>query len=213
MQVFHLTPSLHPVLGEPSLRKEAPRERVERERVEFSIPGLEGLGEKFSRVKLPEPKVIGVTLAVMLVISFFWWLFSKQSVDQRTKSLAMAIRKLDLDAASLMALPGTEMEAMKWVGDIYKQYLELKLNLGNIDPGVQISTQQNSDGSAQSLLRFSREGATSSGPMSVEQAASLESTASEAKKSMELVVFWAKDTWGNWRLDGKRTMETAAHSG
>lgn len=212
MQVFHLSPSLHPVMGEPPARKDAPRERVARERVEFDLPGLEGLGEKLSRVKLPEPKIIGVTLVVLLVMGFFWWLFSKQSVEQRTQSLATAIRKLDLDAASVMALPGTEMEAMKWVGDVYKEYLELKLNLGNIDPGVQISTQENSDGSGQSLLRFSREGATSSGPMSVEQAASLESKDSEAKKSMELVVYWAKDTWGAWRLDGKRTLETAARS-
>ena len=49
----------------------------------------------------------------------------------------------------------------------------------------------NSDGSAQSLLVFSREGAASAGPLSVEQAASLEPKSSEAKKSMELVVFWA----------------------
>ena len=26
---------------------------------------------------------------------------------------------------------------------------------------------------------------------------------------MELVVFWMKDTWGIWRLDGKRTAEAA----
>lgn len=212
MQVFHLSPSLHPVMGEPPAPKEVPRERIARERIEIDLPGFEGLGEKLSRVKLPDAKTLGITLGVLLVLGFFYWLFSKQTVDQRSHALASAIRKLDLDAASTMALAGTEMEAMKWVGDVYKQYLDLKLNLGNLDPGVQISTQVNSDGSAQSLLRFSREGATSTGPLSVEQASSLEDKSSEARKSMELVVFWAKDTWGAWRLDGKRTLEAAARN-
>ena len=92
---------------------------------------------------------------------------------------------------------------MKWVGDVYKQYLDLKLAIGNLEPGVQISAHENSDGSAQALLRFSREGASSTGPLSVEQAATLEPQSAEIKKSMELVVYWMKDTWGIWRLDGK----------
>jgi hypothetical protein len=73
--------------------------------------------------------------------------------------------------------------------------------------------QPGSDGSsAQSLLTFSREGATSSGPLSVADAASLEDKSSEKKKSMELVLFWTKDTWQAWRLDGKQTKERAAGS-
>jgi hypothetical protein len=200
-------------MGEPPAPKEVPRERVARERVELELPGLEGLGDKLSKLKLPDAKTLGVSAAVLLAIGFFWWLFSKQSVEQRSQTLATAIRKLDMDTAVGLALPGTEMEAMKWVGDVYKQYLDLKLNIGNLEPGVKISVQQNSDGSAQSLLLFSREGASSSGPLTVEQASSLEARSAEAKKSMELVVFWAKDVWGNWRLDGKRTTETGSRPG
>jgi hypothetical protein len=212
LQVFHLTPSLQPVVGEPPAPKVAPRERVQRERAEVQLPGIEGLGElgeKLAKLKLPDAKTLGITAGVLLAIGFFWWLFSKQSVEQRSQALAAAIRKLDLDAAVAMAMPGTEMETMKWVGDVYKQYLDLKLSIGNLEPGVQIQAQQNSDGSAQSLLNFSREGAVSSGPLSVEDAASLEPKSNEGKKSMQLVVYWAKDVWGTWRLDGKRTEEGA----
>jgi hypothetical protein len=209
LQVFHLSPSLQPVMGEPPAPKVAPREKVQREGVQLEMPGLEGLGEKLSKLKLPDAKILGVTAVVLLVVGFFWWLFSKKSVEQQSQSLVACIRNIDLNTTSTMALPGTEMEAMKWLGDVAKQYIDLKLAIGNLEPGAQISAQQNSDGSAQSLLVFSREGALSSGPLSVDQAASLEPQSAEVKKSMELVVFWAKDVWGTWRLDGKRTEETA----
>lgn len=216
LQVFHLSPSLVPMLGEPPISKEQLKQRVPRERAQLELPSLEGLGgigEKLSKIKLPDPKAIGITAAVVLAVGFFWWLFSKPSVDQRSHALALAIRKLDLDAAVAMALPGTEMETMKWVGDVYKQYLDLKLNIGNLEPGDHIQVSENSDGSAQSLIEFSREGAVSTGPLSVEEAASLEPKSDEGKKSMQLVVYWAKDTWGNWCLDGKRTAETANKPG
>ena len=214
LQVFHLSASHHAVLGEPPVRKkEVHRERAPRERVEIQMPGLEGLGNKLSKIRLPDPKTLGVSAAVLLAIAFFWWLFSKQSVEQRSNALAAAIRKLDINSAVGMAMPETEMQVMKWVGDVYKQYLDLKLNLGNLEPGVQIKVQENSDGTAQSLMLFSREGASSSGPLSVEEAASLEPQSATSKKSMELVVFWAKDTWGTWRLDGRRTAENSTRPG
>ncbi len=214
LQVFHLSSSLKPVVGEPPLPKEVAKEKVPRERRELGL-GLEmgGLGEKLAKIKLPEPKTVAIVGGVFLAIGFFWWLFSKQSVEQRSEALATAIKKLDMDAAVAMSMPGTELQAMKWLGDIHKEYTELKLNIGNLEPGVQITVQPTSDGSsAQALLVFSREGATSTGPLSVEEAASLEPKSSEKKKTMELVLFWTKDTWQAWRLDGKQTMEKAAGS-
>lgn len=214
LQVFHLSPSLHAVLGEPPAQT-VTRERVhrERERIELGLPEMGGLGESLSKIKLPDPKILGATAAVLLIVSCFWWLFSKQSVEQRSTALAAAIRKLDMDTVMAMALPGTEMETMKWMEPTYKDYLELKLNIGNLDPGVQINVQSDSDGSsAKSLIHFSAAGAVSTGPLSVEQAATLEPQASEKKKSMDLVVFWAKDTWQAWRLDGKRTEEYASQA-
>jgi hypothetical protein len=197
-------------MGEPPAPKDVPKARAPRESggIELEVPGLEGLGQKLSKIKLPDVKILGVTAGVLLVVAFFWWLFSKQSVEQRCESLAKAIRDLNMDAAVAMALPGTEMDAMKWVGDVYKQYVDLKLAIGNLEPGVQTKVDYNSDGTAQALMVFGREGAVSTGPLSVEQASSLEPSAN-AKKSMEVVVHWAKDTWGTWRMDGKRTADGA----
>lgn len=212
LQVFHLNSAHQPVMGEPPAPRDQPKkkERVAREGgVQIEIPGLEGLTEKLSKIKMPDAKMIGITAAVLLVVAFFGWLFSKRTVDQQSEVLAACIRKLDLDAASGLALPGTEMEAMQWVGDVYKEYLDLRMTLGNIDPGVKISSQEMSDGSGQSMMVFSREGATSTGPMSVQDAVNLESKESTKKKSMELVITWAKDIWGIWKLDGKRTLENS----
>ena len=220
LQVFHLNATLQAVMGEPPSQKAGARGKTERdgsgrqtatrERAQLELPGLEGLSEKLSKIKLPDAQTLGITAAVLLAVAFFWWLFSKPSIEQRAHTLVSAIRKFDVDKAVEMALPGTEMETMKWVGDVYKEYLDIKLNIGNLDPGDSISVTENSDGSAQSLIVFSREGATSSGPLSVEDAASLEPQNARAKKSMEMVVFWGKDTWGIWRLDGQRTVENAS---
>src|SRR5437764_14137537 len=43
LQIFHLTPSGHAVLGEPPPTKEAPSARGPRERVELDLSALEGL--------------------------------------------------------------------------------------------------------------------------------------------------------------------------
>ncbi len=212
LQVFHLNATHQAVIGEPPALKATSRkkERVAREGgVQIEIPGLEGLSDRLSKLKLPDPKVIGVTAVVLLAVAFFGWLFSKRTVDQQSQVLAQAIRDLDLQTASNMALPGTEMQAMEWLNGVYKNYLDLKMAIGNFDPGVQINAQENSDGTAQTMMVFSREGATTNGPIPVQQAANLESKDSNAKKSMELVVAWAKDTWGIWRLDGKQTLDNA----
>ncbi len=213
LQVFHLSSSLKAVMGEPAPPKEAAKERVSRERMELGLPELGGLGEKLAKIKLPDPKTLGIVVGVLLAIGFFWWLFSKQSVEQRAQAMATAIKTLDMDTTVDLSMPGTELNAMKWLGDVHKEYTDLKLAIGNLEPGVQITVQPTSDGaSSQSLLVFSREGATSTGPLSVEEAASLEPKSTEKKKSMEVVLFWTKDTWQAWRLDGKQTMEKAAGS-
>jgi hypothetical protein len=188
LQVFHLNKSHHPVIGEPPIIKEVPKQRAPREGIELDLSGLGGLGEKLAKIKLPDPKTLGIVAGVLLVVGLLWWIFSKESIEKRSDALIKAIRHGDVDVAVNMALPGTEMDAMKWLIDVHKEYLELKLNIGNFDPGVKVQVQTGSDGSgSQSLLEFSREGATSSGP--------------------------TPDTWGTWRIDAKRTAENATRSG
>ncbi len=210
LQVFHLGPGNKALVGEPPAQRDAPTEREKgpREKMELGLE-LGGLGEKLGKIKLPDLKTVGVVAGVGLIVLFFWWLFSKQTVEQRADTLAVAIRDLDMETMMSMALPGTEFEAMKWMNDTIKNYMDLKMALGNINPGVKIQSQPSSDGSsAQTLLVFSREGATSTGPLSVEQAATLDPPKG-SKTTMELVVYWTKDTWQVWRFDGKRTADTA----
>ena len=92
LQVFHLSSSLQPVIGEPPPPKEAAEGAGPRERMELGLPELGGLGEKLAKIKLPDPKIVGIVAGVLLAIGFFWWLFSKQSVEQRSEALATAIR-------------------------------------------------------------------------------------------------------------------------
>src|SRR5438105_3804085 len=67
LQVFHLTPGGHAVLGEPPPPKETVRERAPRERIEFDVSALEGLGQKLAKIRLPDIKTLGVVGLVLLI--------------------------------------------------------------------------------------------------------------------------------------------------
>ncbi len=111
-----------------------------------------------------------------------------------------------------MSLPETVGQAMSWGNDIYSQYADLKISMGGRDPGVQIQVQDNSQGStAQALVVFSREGGHREGRIVMPDLDAPKPTRS-AKDSIEIVLFWAPDTWGTWRLDAKRTAENAVRS-
>lgn len=218
LQVFHLTPTLNAVIGEPpppkkGAAKQGPAKVGEpRERVEIEIPGLSGVGEKLAKIKLPDAKTMGIVAGVLLVVGLLSWLFSKQSIEQRSNALVKAIRRGDLESGVAMALPGTEMDAMTWLIDAHKQYLDVKMAIGNFDPGAKVQVQSSSGGSGgQTLIEFSREGATSSGPIAFSD--DLAPPTPGKKQSLQMVIFWSMDTWGNWRFDATRTAENASRPG
>jgi hypothetical protein len=208
LQVFHLLPSGQAVLGEPPPPpKSTTKERAPREGIEFDISALEGLGQKLKKLKLPDATTLGIVGGVLLLVAAGFWLFSRQSVETRTQLLATAITKGDMQTIVDLALPGTEMEALKWSVDIVKQYGDLKLSLGGQDPSMKVQVQSNNQGSAaQALVVFSREGARSAGTIPVEELQPVPNLAS-TKKSLDVMLFWTADTWRNWRLDAKRTAE------
>jgi hypothetical protein len=212
LQVFHLTQGGVAVLGEPPVQKEAPKERAPRERLELDVSSLEGLGQKLAKIRLPDPKILGVTLVVLLIIGLCSWFFSQESAEKRTHTMATAITKGDIGTVMAMVLPGTEGEAMKWFYEIYPEYLELKKSMGLQDPGIRIQVQSNSDGrSAQALLIFSREGSHRAGA-TAEDDLQAPKPSSKAKDSVQILVFWTPDTWGTWRFDAKRTAENPVRS-
>ena len=207
LQVFHLTPGGHAVLGEPPAPKEAPKVRTPSERVELDLSALEGLGQKLSKLTLPDVKTLAVVGVVLLLVAAIGWLLSRESLETRSRRVATAISKGEVGTIVDLALPGTEMEAMKWAVDTIKQHTELKLSLGMQEPAMTVQVQSNTQGSsAQALVQYKAEAGRRGGALPPEDLQPVPSL-SNAKKSIELILYWAPDTWGNWRLDAKRTAE------
>src|SRR5262249_17275110 len=207
LQVFHLTPGGQAVLGEPPPPKEAPKVRSPREQVEVDLSALEGLGQKLAKLKLPDVKTMAVVGVVLLVVAGIGWLLSRESLETRSNRVATAISKGDVETIVALALPGTEMEAMKWAVDTIKQHTELKISLGMQEPAKSVQVQSNTQGSsAQALVQFKAEAGRRGGALPPEDLQAVPSLGN-AKKSLELILHWAPDTWGNWRLDAKRTAE------
>ncbi len=210
LQVFHLTPSGQAVIGEPPAPKHVPKERAPRERIEFDTSSLEGLGKTLSKIRLPDPKILGVAAAVFGLIGIAYWIFSRESVETRSKIMARAISQGDVGKIMELSLPETVREAMTWGNEIYSQYADLKISMGGRDPRVQIQVQNSADGnSAQALVVYSREGGQLAGRVSTPDLEPPKPTKS-GKDTIEIVLFWAPDTWGTWCLDAKRTSENAA---
>ena len=212
LQVFHLKPGGVAVLGEPPATKSSPKVRTVRERPELISSANEGLGDYFAKIRLPDPKIIGVTLVVLMIIGMLSWVFSQESVETRSKIMASAIAKGDIGAVMPMVLPGTEGDAMKWFYEIHPNYLDLKKSMGLHEPAVQIQVQKTSDGqSAVALLVFSRDGAHQ-GVNPTGEDELLAPKVSKVKNSLEITLYWTPDTWGTWRLDAKRTAENPTRS-
>jgi hypothetical protein len=214
LQVFHLTPSGQAVIGEPPPPKNAPkeRERASRERIEFDTSSLEGFGKALAKIRMPDPKILGVVAAVLAVIGLLYWVFSRESVETRSRRLATAIARGDVGTIMELATPDSVGQAMSWGNEIYGQYAELKISMGGRDPGVQIQVQSSADGNtAQALVVFSREGAHREGRIVTPDLEPPKASKS-GKGTIEIVLFWTPDTWGAWRLDAKRTSENAARN-
>jgi hypothetical protein len=212
LQVFHLTPSGQAVIGEPPARKDMPKVRAarERERIEFDTSSLEGLGKKLAQIRLPDPKILAVVAVVLALTGLCYWIFSQESVEKRSQNLAAAIARGDIGKIMEMSLPETVGEAMKWGNDIYSQYADLKISMGGRDPAMQIQVQNNSEGnSAQALVVFSK-GAPRLESRAVAPDLEPPKPSKSGKDTIEIVLYWAPDTWGTWRLDAKRTAENAA---
>ena len=212
LQVFHLTPSGQAVIGEPPAPKSVPKERAARERIEFDTSALEGLGKNLSKIRLPDPKILGGIAIVLAIVGILSWIFSRESVETRSKILATAIAKGDIGTIMEMSMPETVGQAMSWGNEVYGHYADLKISMGGRDPGLKIQVQNSSEGnSAQALVVFSKEGSTREGRLMTPDLEAPKPTR-RSKDSIEIVLFWTPDTWGTWRLDAKRTAENAARN-
>ncbi len=202
--VFHLTPSLHPVLGEPPVSKDAPKARAANEEGYELTDALEAFGEKFSKFKLPSGRTLGIGAGVLLVGALAYLLFSHQSLETRARMVAAGIESSDMKQVIDLTLPGTENEVIMWYAGVYKQYLDVKLMVG-MTPAVRIQgTGSRQGGSAMVIAVFSRPGSRPENPAIADSLQPIPSL-SNTKDTLEVPLFFVQDALGNWLLDGKRT--------
>jgi hypothetical protein len=208
LRVFHLGPGGRAVLGEPPEPKEVPQAKPVRESSGFEMGGsLDELAARLVKLKLPNvsPRTLGIIGGVAFVLALGFWFFSRLSVEKRTENFAKSFVKADMKTVLDMNAAGTEIDTMQWFNDVYRRWGELKLALGQ-DPGATVKViADGSNGPAVVVLRFSSEGTRFGDHLS--DALIPRPNAANPPQALELHLYWVKDSWGNWVLDGKRTAE------
>jgi hypothetical protein len=210
LRVFHLSPSGQAVLGEPPERKDAPVEQAAEEAGGFEFGGsLEDMVTRLTKFKFPKMSIRTLgTLAVLAVLGGLGYLFfSAQTLETRARIVARSIQLGEIKDIVDIAAPGTEMDAMMWSTKVIPRYNELKLALGGQDSGVStgILADGSSGGPALVAVRFTAEG-TRMGSAGVEAFHTTPSL-SNTQSSYEVHLYWVKNMWGSWLLDGKRTAQ------
>jgi hypothetical protein len=210
LRVFHMSPSGKPVLGEPPAQKDAPKERAPRESAGAELAGsFDELASRLGKIKLPQIslRTLGISAGIVLVAALGFWLFMKQSLEQRAMRVAEAIINTDMKTVIDLSVPGTELDTIRWYNDAYRQYLDLKLTLGGIDARVKLKIlSDGSSGPAVVVAQLSSEGTRLDWATLAETTQPIPSLSS-SKGSLDLTLYMEKDFWGNWILDGKRTAE------
>jgi hypothetical protein len=213
LRVFHITASGNTVLGEPAPPKDAPKTLSPREAARHdSVQKFDDAASKLSNVKLPkiDPKVLLAIGGIVLVAALGYWFFSKQSLELRAQAIAVSFAKADMKTAVDVSVPGTELDTIRWYSDVYKQYGELKLLFGGQEAGVTIQPQGDmTTETVRVKLIFSKDGMRFDGSIFAD-IFQPNPTLNKGKSSLELPLFWTRDMWGNWLLDGTKTFAGTA---
>ncbi len=209
LAVFHLSPGGATVLGEPPAPKDVPKEKVRAESgggIEFG-GSLEGLTAGLSKIKLPRISgtTAGIAAGVILVVALGIWLLARQSLQTRAESAARSVMTAEgIQTAIEIAVPETALDVIRWHGEASRQYNELKMALGGIDAGLNINVlSDGSNGPAVVVAQFSAEGTRlgSAGIDAIHPNPGL----SKPDSKVEYHLYFTKDAFGNWLLDGTRT--------
>jgi hypothetical protein len=104
-----------------------------------------------------------------------------------------------------LAVPETAFDVIKWHSQASMRYGELKMAMGGIDASLNINIlADGSSGPAVVVVQFSTAG-TRLGNAGVEALQPLPSK-SNTSSSLEEHLYFVKDSFGNWLLDGTRTL-------
>ncbi len=217
LRVFHLTPSGQAVLGEPAPPKDAMKPRAARSgpNVE-TASAIDDIAEKLTKVKIPSvpPKTIGAVAGVLLVGALIYWFFSRATIEARAESVASYLKKPELmkDVIELSAT-GTEMDTIKWYNEAYRKFAELSVAFGGRDLAVKVKVEEPSQaGATTTVITFYNGGPRQEGSAIVEALQPVPSLANTDKLTLDLSLAWVSDSFGNWVLDGTRTLELLAAS-
>jgi hypothetical protein len=210
LKVFHLSPSGTPVLGEPPEAKEVVKERVRK----VTSGGIElggsfdDLTQRFSKIKLPRisGSAAGISAVVILLAALGFWLFARQSLQTRAELVAKAVMSPEsVKNAIDLAVPETAFDVIKWHSQASMRYGELKMAMGGIDASLNTNIlSDGSNGPAVVVVQFSTAG-TRLGNAGVEALQPLPSKANTSSM-LEEHLYFVKDSFGNWLLDGTRTL-------
>jgi hypothetical protein len=208
LRVFHITPSGNTVLGEPAAPRDQPRAQAPRAAARHDATDrFDDVTSRLSQIRVPRvpPIALAVVAGIVALSALGYWFFSKQSVEVRSLTVARAIQMTDMKQVIDFASPGTEMDAIRWYNDAYKQYMDLRLALAGQDAGITIEPQGTPEGGrAKVKIVYSRGGTRFDGSIFIDALQPNPSLAN-AKQTLELSLFWTTDMWGNWLLDGSRT--------
>jgi hypothetical protein len=214
LKVFHMSPGGTTVLGEPPAAKNASKEKARRESsggggIEFG-GGLD-LSSTFSKIKLPRISgaAAGISALVILIAAVGIWFFARQSLKQRAEVVAKAVMSQEAVKDIVdVSVPETAIEVIKWHSQTSMKYGELKMALGGLDAGLNINVlAESSGGPGVVVVQYSAEG-TRLGSAGMDAIQPIPSRNSVPTK-LEVHLYFVKDSFGNWLLDGKRTLEEA----
>jgi hypothetical protein len=204
LKPFYITSAHRAVLGDPPVAKVASKgAKSGYERTE----AIDEVAAKLSSLKLPRipPAVLGAIAVVFLVVGGLYWILSRQSLETRSEIVAHTLINGEMKTIIDLCVPGTETEAIMWYAQVASKYNLFKRAIGPEDPAVNIHVQGDSrGGSALVFATYSKPGTRIATPAFLESLQPVPSL-SNANEVFELPLFWVKDTWGNWVLDGKRT--------
>jgi hypothetical protein len=208
-----MTPGGNAVLGEPAPTKADPKAQPARDPSHYDpVERFDEVAAKLSKFRLPEvqPMTLGLIGGIVLLSALGYWFFSKQSIETRSRDVARAILRTDMKLVIDLSAPGTEMDSIRWYGDVYKRYMNLKNALGSQDPGVTITPKAEAKGGASQVnVLFSKAGTRFDGSL-FSDALHPNPSFANAEQSFEVPLFWVTDIWGNWLLDGTKTFAGSA---
>ncbi len=209
LRVFHLTPTGQAVMGEPPPPKDAPKEKAVRE-PGFELRGpVDALLDRLATLKMPRvsPRTIAIVVGVAAVMGLGYLILARQSLDKRNEAMIRALMTTDMTTILDFCVPGTEMETIMWYNDTYKQYMDLKLALGGQDAGIRVNVlDEGKNGLAVVATQLSSVGTRLHGAGISDDI--FETRPRPGGKTMlELHTYWVKDAFGNWRFDGKRSLQ------